>query len=223
MTDFIQPISANKTPGWTVKIIRSIPIFGKVRMVKITHPKFGALSYGQRPEGYDSIVYEQEGGVVTLPYCFIEGELFVLGIEENRLNLGGPTISAIGGFGESMHPTVRQAVEASEEAGIDTSTAVMLAGHGVTNRALSLAQSPETREKFFAMQFEPTLSDWEQVDERTYLQVSDRKSLHLIHWQKASEEVIDMHFQTLLAKTLGYIAKKGLLTFHLAEAKKEKV
>lgn len=84
--------------------------------------KFGVLTYGQRPEGYPSWVFAQQGGggVITLPYVIpVEGELLVGLIKEKRANMGEePVWCVVGGFIKpSETHREAQARELAEEAG----------------------------------------------------------------------------------------------------------
>jgi len=91
-------------------------------IIEIENLKYGVVTYGQRPEGYPSWVFAQQGGggVITLPYVIpVDGEILVGLIKEKRANMGEePVWCVIGGFVDP-NETHReaQARELAEEAG----------------------------------------------------------------------------------------------------------
>jgi len=139
----MRPIPEEKGRGWVVKIDGVRQMVSSVELSS----KFGTLSYGLRPEGYDAWVFRETGGggVVTLPYAHTpEGRLLVGVLLEKRANMGDePVWCAIGGFVEpdEMHQRV-QAREAGEEAGLDAAKATELPGMATNaNRAFFVADA----------------------------------------------------------------------------------
>lgn len=136
-------IPEGKGRGWTVFINGKEQQVGKVEITS----KFGALTYGLRPEGYDGWVFREEGGggAVTVPYARTpNGELLVGLLLEKRTNMGDePVWCAIGGFidqGESHDKA--QSREAAEETGLDTAKAKELPGMNTNaNRAFFIADA----------------------------------------------------------------------------------
>jgi 8-oxo-dGTP pyrophosphatase MutT (NUDIX family) len=123
----ITPIQKGVAQSWKIEDSE-----GKL----VLRSRFGTLTYGMRPEGYDSWVFKSIGGAVTIPFVLFQGgELFVGLIEEYRANLGGTTLCAIGGMleiGESFEEAGTR--EASEEAGITKGQRVPLGKPTVTDR-----------------------------------------------------------------------------------------
>lgn len=92
-------------------------------LVQIVSPRFGELTYGLRPEGYDSWTYTNPDNVVTVLYSIGKGEysgLVLVGfVRENRPNMGGEVLCVVGGFTDPGETLVQaQARERSEESGL---------------------------------------------------------------------------------------------------------
>jgi ADP-ribose pyrophosphatase YjhB (NUDIX family) len=107
----------------------------------VLHSRFGMLTYGLRPEGYDAWVFHETGGggAITIPYAISpDGVLYIGLIQETRANMGEePVWCVIGGFvkPEEKHEEARDR-ETSEEAGLDATEARELPGMaGNPNRA----------------------------------------------------------------------------------------
>lgn len=110
--------------GWKVLIDGKEQKVGRIEISS----KFGTLTYGFRPEGYDGWAFLEQGGggTITLPYTYtLDGELLVGLLLEKRPNMGDqPVWCAIGGFvdpGESHEQA--QVREADEESGLSTAQA----------------------------------------------------------------------------------------------------
>lgn len=136
-------IPDDKGRGWTVLVDGEER---KVSNIEISS-KFGTLTYGLRPEGYDGWAFREQGGggAVTVPYAHTpDGELLVGLLLEKRANMGDqPVWCAIGGFvdpGETHKQA--QAREAGEESGLNTAKAEELAGMATNaNRAFFVADA----------------------------------------------------------------------------------
>lgn len=136
-------IPEDKGRGWTVLVDDEERKVGSIEIKS----KFGTLTYGLRPEGYDGWAFREQGGggVVTVPYSRTpDGELLVGLLLEKRANMGDqPVWCAIGGFvdpGETHGQA--QAREASEESRLDTTKAEELAGMSTNaNRAFFIADA----------------------------------------------------------------------------------
>lgn len=91
-------IPKDKVRGWSVLVDGEGVQAGKVEISS----KFGTLTYGLRPEGYDGWAFREQGGggAVTVPYAHTpEGELLIGLLLEKRANMGDePVWCAIGGF-----------------------------------------------------------------------------------------------------------------------------
>lgn len=139
----MEPIPPDQKRGWEVKINGEYMPAG---LVEIRSTRFGTLTYGLRPEGYDGWVFEEigGGGAVTLPYTKMpDGTLLVGLIEEDRPNMGGKRLCIIGGFvnpGEKHEAA--QVREAAHEADLNASEAEELPGYPVnSNRAFFVADA----------------------------------------------------------------------------------
>lgn len=125
----VKDIPMGRERGWKVLINGEEH---RVKKVEITS-KYGTLTYGLRPEGYDGLTLHVPGGggSVTLPYTVSPyGELLVALVHEQRDNLSDkPVWCAIGGFvdpGESHSDA--QVRKTAEEAGLDSVTASPFTG-----------------------------------------------------------------------------------------------
>jgi len=142
-TFIMNPIPADKKRGWTVLVDGEEVQVGKVELLS----KFGTLTYGLRPEGYDAWVFAEagSGGVVIVPYCFHHEDGLLVGLlRETRANMGTePVFCAAGGFvekNEAHHEA--QAREMDEETGMDSSKAHQLPGAAInSNRAFFVADA----------------------------------------------------------------------------------
>lgn len=139
------PVPKEKGRGWTVLVDGREEQVGKIEISS----KFGTLTYGLRPEGYDGWSFRERGGggAVTVPYARTpEGKLLVWLLLEKSPNMGDePVWCAIGGFvdpGES-HDTA-QAREAAEESGLTATKAEELPGMSMNpNRIFFVADASE--------------------------------------------------------------------------------
>ncbi|MEI6627173.1 MAG: NUDIX hydrolase [bacterium] len=106
--------------------------------------KFGILTYGKHPMGYDTLSFHENdgGGAVTLFYSYGEDGQLLLGLLlENRPNLGPkPVLCIVGGFvdpGENHSQTQKR--EAAEETGIKSNHAMPIPGKKfASNRSFSV-------------------------------------------------------------------------------------
>jgi len=94
----ISRIPGDKPRGWAVYIDGILS--RDVGTVKIAS-KFGEMTYGLKPEGYDGWIFHESGGggAITIPFVRINREIYIGLILEPRLNMGeNPVWCAIGGF-----------------------------------------------------------------------------------------------------------------------------
>lgn len=143
MTFQMRNIPKDHKRGWTVLIDGEERSVGKLEITS----KFGTLTYGLRPEGYDGLALREQGsgGAVTLPWTRTpEGELLVGLLSEKRANMGDmPVWCAIGGFVDPGETHAQaQAREASEESGLDAAKAKEILGMATNaNRAYFVADA----------------------------------------------------------------------------------
>lgn len=180
---------------WTVEIDGEKVSVG---MVVFTHPNFGTVTYGLRPEGYDAWVVREPGGggAATVPYARTpDGELLVALLRESRANMGDePVWDLIGGFidpGETHAEA--QVREAEEETGLDTVRAHELPGlPAAANRAYWVADA-KAGEGLHVWGIEVPFSHLE-VDEtfggyklKSSIGIEERKAAHVrfFPWREA--------------------------------------
>lgn len=135
----MDPVPDEKKKGWEAEI-NGEPF--DLRRLTL-RSRFGTLEYGQRSEGYDSWVFTEAGygGAVTIPYCRgSNGELLIGLREENRANMGGKRLCAIGGFLNTLESHQdAQRRESKEEAGLDSVGAIAQGVRYNCNRAFFVA------------------------------------------------------------------------------------
>lgn len=92
------PDELQEKRGWKVYLNGEEVL--KVNSVKIVNPKFGELNYGLTPGGYDAWSFREVagGGVVTIPFSIIDGDIYVGLVEQMRHNQGGKIWNVARGF-----------------------------------------------------------------------------------------------------------------------------
>ncbi len=169
MSFVMSDIPEKKERGWTVLIDSVEAKVGKIELVS----KFGRLTYGLRPEGYDSWVFREQGGggAVTVPYVRTpNGELLVGLIAEKRANMGDePVWCVIGGFVEPGE-THRQAQEreALEESGLSTAKAEELTGMATNANRMFFVADAQSGEGVRAYSLMLPFGWVEEVDDGSY-------------------------------------------------------
>lgn len=134
----LPPIPAGMQKGWGLRIDDKPVDCRSARL----DSKFGTWSYGMHPHGYDGWWFAEfgGGGVITLPYSVIDDILWVGLIEEDRPNLGGETLCAIGGYlDENENPETAARREAFEETGLSVPHFRLAGVPAASNRALFVA------------------------------------------------------------------------------------
>lgn len=120
---------------------------GDIELIELSHPNFGALTYGLHPDGYDTWAFRENGGggAVTLPFVRVGHMGHLIGvIREIRKNMGpNPVLTAIGGF---LNPFEThkdgQKRKTAEEAAINSERAFELRGIPLcSNRAFFVADA----------------------------------------------------------------------------------
>lgn len=84
--------------SWEVEL--NGEVIEKVLHLKISNSKFGEVNYGLTPAGYDGWSFHEigGGGVVTVPFSIIDGELYVGLVKQLRHNQGGEAWNVPRGF-----------------------------------------------------------------------------------------------------------------------------
>lgn len=202
-------VPKEKAPGWEVKIDGEVR---RVGLIEVTS-KFGALTYGLRPEGYDSWVFRETGGggAVTLPYTIApDGSVFVGLLMEKRPNMGDvPVWCVIGGFvnPNESHASAQQR-EGSEESGLDTAQAGQLPGLSSNpNRLFFVADAESEGVKAFGLNIPHTWlePDGERLKLKADAQILDPKkaeNVRFFPWKDAVRLTADALARSAIAQLL---------------------
>lgn len=212
----IKDIPEGHKCGWSVMVDGEQV---DVRKVEITS-RYGILTYGMRPEGYDGWAFAEPGGggAITIPLSMMpNGELLVGMILEDRPNMGGKRWCAIGGFKEPGESALSTAVrEAFEETGynIGMSEVQQLEGQpGNFNRLFSVSD-PENDEGVHAFvsflpfnlltEFEDGYGFREDVggEDRKVLLSKGDGHVRFMPWRKAALACSDVLFSHGLMQVL---------------------
>lgn len=209
----VQEIPAGHPRGWTVLVDGNET---SVKKIELVHSKIGSFTYGLRPEGYDgpSVRLLGGGGSVTLPYARSpEGHLLVGLLLENRPNLGGPTLCAMGGF-KDPNETHEQAQrrEAGEESGLDTARAMPLEGLPTVADRLFWVADASKDEGVHAYGLEIPFG-WLQSDGENYriahatTTVGPKKAenLRFYHWKTAVQRTPCSYARSAIAQLLAML------------------
>lgn len=88
-----------------------------VSSLQIENPKFGVVSYGLTPPGYDGWSFKElgGGGSVIVPYAQIDGRLYIGVVEEARHNQGGKVLNVPRGFLDPGESHFNAAIRETEE------------------------------------------------------------------------------------------------------------
>lgn len=170
--------------------------------------RFGTWSYGLRPGGFDGWWFAEQrgGGAVTLPFSRVDGELFVGLIEEDRANMGGVVLCALGGFvdpGESHVDAARR--ETLEEAGLDPTVAAPLPGLPVVSNRLFFAANPHQGQGVHMYAFEVESAALTRESERmTWAspQGAEVREIVFLPWREAVARTADALALAAIARLL---------------------
>jgi len=105
--------------GWRAEV--NGQLLERVNMIVLENPRFGRLTYGLTPGGWDGWSFSEigGGGAVTVPFCQFGANLLVGVLEQNRPNQGGMVLNVPRGFLEPGEKHFEAAIrEASEELGM---------------------------------------------------------------------------------------------------------
>lgn len=209
----MNPIGPDDKRGWKITVDGKEIKAGQIEM----ESKFGKLTYGMRPEGYDSWVFAQAngGGAVTLPYAWINGQLYFGLVKETRQNLfSEPVLCIIGGFIEpNQTPEQAQAAEADEEGSLDTTKARELKGlPTVPNRLFNVCDlSQREGDHTFAIELLPSMLEPDQNDESVFVYrlkgselpgLKNRSNVVFLPWRMAVRATPDAIAHSAMVKLL---------------------
>lgn len=100
MNDLIKEILQEKQTkrGWKVEL--NGEVVANVSKLTIANPRYGELNYGLTAPGYDGWSFHEigGGGIVTVPFAKIDGQLYVGMVLEDRHNQGGKVWNLPRGF-----------------------------------------------------------------------------------------------------------------------------
>ncbi|OGH02847.1 MAG: hypothetical protein A2798_00215 [Candidatus Levybacteria bacterium RIFCSPHIGHO2_01_FULL_37_17] len=124
--DFLQPVPDREKQGWEATSTDFEGNTSEIQLaaLKSQNARMGVeVSYGQNPEGYDGWAIREPngGGSVTIPYFWLDGELFVGTIRQERKKMGGLSTEASRGFSlpqESHQDTAER--EFAMETGVES-------------------------------------------------------------------------------------------------------
>ena len=116
----ISPLSKNdqKKRQWVLSVNNQV--LHDVREMKLSAEKYGTLSYGKTPSGYDCWNFHEikGGGVIVIPYFLDKETLYVGVVKQFRHNQGGEVLNVPRGFiGDGEQPIDAASREFAEETG----------------------------------------------------------------------------------------------------------
>lgn len=209
----MREIPEGKVRGWRTFVDGEERPVSTIQLVS----KFGTLTYGLRPEGYDGWVFREEGGggAVTLPFTRTpKGELLVGLLLEKRANMGDkPVWCAIGGFvdpGETHKEA--QAREAAEESGLDAVKAMILAGVPAnSNRGFFVADaSVDEGVHAYGMEIPFQWLDWLDEKEEDDGGSFRLKDAALLAGHKKADEVRFFTWRVAIVRTPDALARSAI-------------
>ncbi len=215
----ISAIPTGMMQGWRTFVNGEERKVAKIEIVS----KFGKLSYGLRPEGYDGWAFREMGGggAVTMPYTLIATpypapypELLVALVREKRPNMGEIAVwCAIGGFiepGESHKDA--QVRETAVEAGLDGMKAQELPGLPANcNRAFFVADAFGGEGihvfglKIPSDQIEKDGETWKLKDTALLAGFKKADDVRFFHWRDAVRNSPDAIARAAIAQLLTVI------------------
>ena len=113
--------------GWTIDVIPSIHL-GRTLKFTASHPNFGTLSFGLRPEGGNAVGWDWTevggGGSGVIPYAVLYGKLYIGLIAQNRPTMSDNQVWQIprGFLNPNLTHLENAAAELTDEVGIVNAT-----------------------------------------------------------------------------------------------------
>lgn len=164
------------------------------RLLTFEHPKFGKMSLGRWPQGFQSWSYKSaDQGTVTIPWSKTpDGELLLALIYADRPCAGGLIWDRIGGAveaGESL--AAAQAREAGEEAGVDASKAKPIIGGPINPDTARYEYTRGTDTGLYIYELEIPFSSLEEESPGVWkpregtLKSKSESQIRFFHWRNA--------------------------------------
>ena len=199
--------SLNEAPkNWSLKIDGEDVIARHLEL----NSRWGKLSFGMRPEGFEGWAWEGAGGVVTLPYVHEDGQLLIGLLAEHRPNMSETAVyCVIGGFVDpGEDDRAAQARESMEEAEIDTTRAFEMKGvPTLEDRMYFVGEYGKVGNRAYALRFE--LTDLEEVGDHWELRkgasasgLKKPQELHFFPWREAVRITADSLARSAIALLL---------------------
>jgi len=226
MPTLLESIKEGIGRGWTL-LLDGKPVVNVSSLV-LFNPPFGSLFYGKSPSGdYDQWSFHEVGGggAVNVPYCIIEGLLYVGVVEQKRplQDKVNPVLNVPRGFMDPEETHFETAVrEVNEEAGIQDAKrkTILLPGvSGNPNSAFFETWGDGEGVAFYCLKILPeeikkSDDDYYILNEKVVTPVSKAAEgimgSRFIPWQEALA-LGDMMTLSAVSRLLGFLVSHGAL------------
>ena len=220
----IGPIDDQRTRSWRLRV--NGEVVPTVERLELEDPRFGCLTYGRTPAGYDgwSFRVSHGGGVVIAPFAIVNGVLYVGVVEQLRHNQGGMVQNVPRGFCEPRESYLQAAArELFEETGNRDGATICfpMQGEPVNQDSASFDTSGDSEGvRFFAARITPDQLEPADVglrirgSENEPISAAAREeqiaSLRFIPWTEATH-LGDMFTLAAVARLLAYLTSNDEL------------